>query len=199
MPVRHAILGLLAQRPRYGYELYAAFMALVGGRENWDLKPAQVYTTLARLQEAGFVQDENLTDENTGDKRTYLLTYAGKQELNDWLSTGSLPEYQHDKFFLKLMLGLQREDIDTRAVIHSQRCALYQELRRVTEQRSTAKPKTELARILLLDKTVMYLEADLRWLEMIEARLDEMTRQPLPEPGQLLRGRPSKESFLTGR
>ncbi len=38
----------------------------------------------------------------------------------------------------------------------------------------------------------MHLEADLRWLEMIEARLDEVKRQPLPEPEVKLRGRPPK-------
>ena len=52
MSVRNAILGLLAQQPRHGYELRAAFEAMVGGDAIWDVKPAQIYTTLARLQEA---------------------------------------------------------------------------------------------------------------------------------------------------
>jgi DNA-binding PadR family transcriptional regulator len=51
MSVRNAILGLLAQRPRHGYELRAAFEALVGGEAIWEVKPAQIYTTLARLEE----------------------------------------------------------------------------------------------------------------------------------------------------
>jgi hypothetical protein len=38
----------------------------------------------------------------------------------------------------------------------------------------------------------MHLEADLRWLDMIEARLDEIRRQPLPEPESKPRGRPKK-------
>ena len=49
MSVRNAILGLLAQKPRHGYELRAAFEAVVGGGVNWDVKPAQIYTTLERL------------------------------------------------------------------------------------------------------------------------------------------------------
>jgi len=44
----------------------------------------------------------------------------------------------------------------------------------------------------LLDKAVMHLEADLRWLDMIEARLNEIRRQPLPEPESKPRGRPKK-------
>ena len=38
----------------------------------------------------------------------------------------------------------------------------------------------------------MHLEADLRWLDMFESRLDEIQRQPLPEPETKVRGRPRK-------
>ena len=55
MSVRNAILGLLAQRPRHGYDLRAAFEAVVGGDEIWEVKPAQIYTTLERLEQAGLV------------------------------------------------------------------------------------------------------------------------------------------------
>ena len=49
MSVRYALLGLLKQQPRYGYELRAAFIALAGGVEAWEVKPAQIYTTLNRM------------------------------------------------------------------------------------------------------------------------------------------------------
>ena len=54
---------------------------------------------------------------------------------------------------------------------------------------------SDLARMLLLDKASMYLEADLRWLEMTEGRLDEIKRQPLPEPESKPRGRPRKANI----
>ncbi|MFA5872707.1 MAG: hypothetical protein WC832_01960 [Anaerolineales bacterium] len=37
------------------------------------------------------------------------------------------------------------------------------------------------------------LEADLRWLDMAEMRLEEVKGQPLPEPEIRPRGRPKKE------
>jgi hypothetical protein len=49
-----------------------------------------------------------------------------------------------------------------------------------------------MAQILLLDKAVMHLEADLRWLDMAEMRLEEVKGQPLPEPEIRRRGRPHK-------
>jgi hypothetical protein len=38
----------------------------------------------------------------------------------------------------------------------------------------------------------MHLEADVRWLDMIQARWLEIQRQPLPEPETRPRGRPKK-------
>jgi hypothetical protein len=55
-------------------------------------------------------------------------------------------------------------------------------------------PQSALAYILLLDRAIMQIEADLRWLDMIEARLDDIRRQPVPEPEARPRGRPPKGS-----
>ncbi len=79
-----------------------------------------------------------------------------------------------------------------RRILQTLRAALYRELHRVTTQRAQADPSRELAVILFHDKAIMHLEADLRWLDMLEARLDEVRRQPLPEPPQRRRGRPRK-------
>jgi len=45
-----------------------------------------------------------------------------------------------------------------------------------------------------MDKAIMHLEADLRWLDMIEARLEEVQRQPIPRPELRPRGRPHKSN-----
>ena len=194
MSVRNALLGLLAQRPRHGYDLRAAFQAVMGGEENWDVKPAQIYTTLARLEKDGLVQEEAVDQSSGPEKRIYAITPAGRAELRSWL-TSSVERYeQRDEFFLKLMLSLATGEADPGKVIRTQRAALYRELHAITTQRQQADPKKELARILLLDKAVMHLEADLRWLDMIEARLDEVKRQPLPEPVAKPRGRPKKKT-----
>lgn len=192
MSVRFTVLGLLAQRPRHGYELRAAFEAIVGGEENWDVKAAQIYTTLNRLEKSGLVA-EDLTEQDGGpERRVYTITPTGKAELGDWLAKGSDQEHQRDEFFLKLMICLGSEPSDPRKLIQTQRAYLYQELHAITVQRGQLDPKRDLARMLLLDKAVMHLEADLRWLDMTEARLDEIRRQPLPEPESKPRGRPKK-------
>ncbi len=193
MSVRNAILGLLEQHPRHGYELHAAFEAVVGGKENWDVKPAQIYTTLSRLEDSGLVAQESVEQEGGPEKRIYAITEAGREELVNWFSTPVETQHQRDAFFLKLMLSLATEIVEPRKVIYTQRASLYRELHALTAQRSGADPQCELAHILLMDQAIMHLEADLRWLDMVEARLDEVARQPLPEPETRPRGRPPKD------
>ena len=193
MSVRYAILGLLAQKPRHGYELRSAFEAVVGGDANWDVKPAQIYTTLERLEEAGLV--ERSSDLGEGDepsRRVYALTAPGHAALAEWFAEGVTPDHQRDEFFVKLMTALVSGEGKLDRIIQTQRAHLFQDLHAATSHRDSYDPHTEMAQILLLDKAVMHLEADLRWLDIAEMRLEEVKGQPLPEPEIRRRGRPKK-------
>jgi len=192
MSVRFAILGLLAQHPRHGYDLRAAFSAVVGGDQNWDVKPAQVYATLDRLEEAGLVAKIEDRQEGGPLKHIYNLTDDGRAALAEWFATGVTPEHQRDEFFVKLMTALVSGAADPTRLIQTQRVHLFQDLHAATALRNEYDPSSELAQILLLDKTIMHLEADLRWLDITEERLEEVRRQPLPQPESRPRGRPKK-------
>jgi DNA-binding PadR family transcriptional regulator len=185
----------LLQRPRHGYELRTAFEAVVGGEDNWDVKPAQIYSTLARLENSGLVEEEATERDKGPERRVYAITPAGKAELDHWLGSGIRRVHQRDEFFIKLMICLVSGTTDPNQLIQTQRSHLYQEMHAITAQRQALDPKRELAKILLLDKAVMHLEADVRWLDMTEARLDDIRRQPLPEPEAKPRGRPKRIEF----
>ena len=192
MSVRYGLLGLLAQRPRHGYELHAAFEAVVGGESNWDVKPAQIYSTLTRLLESGLIAEESGGEGSGPDRRVFTITEKGRIDLAHWFDAPVGREHQRDEVFAKLMLAMATREANPRKVIQIQRAKLYQDLHALTTQRSNTDPRTDLAHVLLLDSAVMHLEADLHWLEMVEARLDEIKRQPLPEPEIRPRGRPPK-------
>jgi DNA-binding PadR family transcriptional regulator len=192
LSVRNAILGLLAQKPRHGYELHAAFSAVVG-EATWDVKPAQIYTTLERLEESGLVETKSdLGEGREPDRRIYAITNDGRDALKGWFDEGVATEHQRDEFFVKLMIGLVSGEADPARVIQTQRSRLYQELHDATTQRDGFDPLSEMAQILLVDKAIMHLEADLRWLDMIEMRLEAIKDQPIPEPEIRKRGRPRK-------
>jgi len=193
MTVRNAILGFLAQKPRHGYELRAVFEAVVGGDANWDVKPAQIYTTLDRLEEAGLVVlSSDLGEGDEPARRVYRLTPQGDDVLREWFANGVPTEHQRDEFFVKLMVALASGESKPAQLIQIQRALLYQELHAATTQRDDYDPQTELAQIMMTDKTIMHLEADLRWLDMIEVRLEAIQDQPFPQPQIRPRGRPRK-------
>ncbi len=169
------------------------FESLVGGDVNWEVKPAQIYTTLERLAEAGLVEcSSDLGEGEEPSRRVYRITAQGEAALQKWFSSGVVPEHQHDEFFVKLIIGLVSGRADPQRLIQTQRALLYQEMHAATNQRDEYDPHTEMAQILLLDKAIMHLEADLRWLDMTEMRLEAIREQPLPEPEMRRRGRPRK-------
>ncbi len=141
MSVRNSLLGLLAQQPRHGYELHAAFEAVVGGQANWDVKPAQIYTTLARLEEAGLVVEEGVGQDGGPEKRIFAITERGREELAAWLAEPVQSEHQRDEFFLKLMLSVVTGIADPRRLIYTQRANLYRELHGITTRRAAADPQ----------------------------------------------------------
>lgn len=193
MSVKNALLGLLAEKPRHGYELHAAFEAMAGGDIYWDLKQAQVYSTLERLQEAGWVKlASDLGEGDEPARRVYALTAQGYQALDEWYACGVAPDHQRDEFYIKLMVSLVSGYGDPYRILVTQRSHIYQRLHAVTNQRNELDSNVEMAQLLLLDKTIMYLEVDLRWLDMIETRLDDIKRQPRPRPDVKPRGRPKK-------
>jgi DNA-binding PadR family transcriptional regulator len=193
MSVRYAVLGLISQKPRHGYETRLAFESLVGGDENWDVKPAQVYTTLDRLEKMGWVErSSDLGEGEEPSRRVYRITPEGEAALQQWFSSGVAPEHQRDEFFVKLLIGLVSGRAEPQRLIQTQRALLFQEMHAATNHRDEYDPRTEMAQILLQDKVIMHLEADLRWLDMIEMRLEGIKEQPLPEPQLLPRGRPRR-------
>jgi hypothetical protein len=166
----------------------------MGGRDAWDVKPAQIYTTLNRLTESGFITPQEVAQDGGPERLTYAITVSGQQELTNWLLEPIAAQHQRDEFFLKLMLSLATDVVDPYSVLRIQRTSLYRQLHELTVQRSEMNPQSALAYILLLDRAIMQIEADLRWLDMIEARLDDIRRQPVPEPEARPRGRPPKGS-----
>ena len=83
MSVRHAILALLSEGPKYGLQLQKEFESSTG--EVWPLNIGQVYTTLQRLERDGLVESDEA--ENEGPQKGFHITEAGSTELSTWLNT----------------------------------------------------------------------------------------------------------------
>ncbi len=191
MSVRHALLALLYRRPMHGYELGRQLGATFNGE--WEVKPGQVASTLVRLGEAGLADFELAEADGAPERKVYRLTAQGLAELKAWFLAPEVREYRlGDAFYLKLVLSLTGGPVPPEQVLMAQRRELYQVLHQVTELRERADAASELPWVLLLESAIMHLEADLRWIEMCEARLPELKRYRPPAPKPRRRGRPKR-------
>src|SRR5215212_7792732 len=103
--VQNAILALLVERPRHGYELRDMFEAALGG--HWELNSGQIYSSLDRLARDGLVVEEGIEKGGGPDKRLWALTAAGEREVEVWLKSPVPRDYRlRDELYLKLMLVL---------------------------------------------------------------------------------------------
>jgi DNA-binding PadR family transcriptional regulator len=89
MPVKHALLALLAERDLTGYELKLRFERVLG--EFWQLNSGQVYSTLERLRREGLVARRPPTPDATSaevrlDRAAFSLRPRGRVALDEWLT-----------------------------------------------------------------------------------------------------------------
>ena len=195
MSVKYSLLALLYQRPMHGYELGKQLHLAVNA--DWDVKPGQIASTLARLNEAGLVAYEVVETSDAPDRKVYAITDAGIEELRQWYLTPEVREYRlGDTFYIKLVLSLIDGPVSSEQVLMVQRRELYQQLHEVTELRRKTDLQTQLPWGLLLDSAIMHLEADLRWIEMCEGRLPDLKQYTPPQPEVKTRGRPRRSPTL---
>jgi DNA-binding PadR family transcriptional regulator len=69
--LRYLVLHLIAERPRYGYELIKAIEEQFGG--TYSPSPGVIYPTLTLLEELGHVRPENAE----GPRKLYSITEEG--------------------------------------------------------------------------------------------------------------------------
>ena len=173
MSVRHALLALLAEQPRYGLQLRQEFEARTG--DVWPLNVGQVYTTLQRLERDGLVESD---DDEEGPQKTYSITAEGSMELDAWLhtpDTGVAPP--RDELVIKMLVALRMPDIDVTALLQSHRRQLVETMQWYTHMKADADHDIGLA--LLADSELFRLEAVVRWLDTVDSRVKQLAT-PLP-------------------
>jgi DNA-binding PadR family transcriptional regulator len=193
--VRNALLALLEEGPRYGYQLRQDFEQRTGG--TWPLNVGQVYTTLARLERDGLVEGRGADAEG---HVVYAVTVAGRDEVASWF-TSPVPRTQppREELAIKLALAVSIDGVDVGTVIQQQRGATMSAMQDYTrlKRRDTGQDPRELGWSLVLDSLIFAAEAEIRRLDHCEARLrraaleapsveKDVLETPLVEEGALV-------------
>jgi DNA-binding PadR family transcriptional regulator len=168
MSISHTLLGLLERGPRHGYDLKRAYDERFG--QDRPLHYGQVYSTLSRLLKHGLVEVTGVESGDGPDRKRYTITAAGVTDVETWLGTPEAPEpYLQNTLYTKVVLALLsgRNAAD---VLDTQRAEHLRVMRELTRRKAGG----DLADALICDHALFHLEADLRWLELTAARLDQL-------------------------
>ncbi|MGH9247325.1 MAG: PadR family transcriptional regulator [Acidimicrobiales bacterium] len=168
MSVPMAILGLLSAEPHHGYDLKQRYDRFLSPDK--PLQFGQVYSTLARLERDGRVAVAAVEPGAGPERKRYSATPAGQRALESWLRTTEPPEpHLHATLFSKVVLAIL-VGYSVHRLLDGQRSAHLERMRQLTARRRTA----PLPEMLLADYALFHLEADLRWIELTAARVDEL-------------------------
>ena len=170
MGIKEGLLCLLARGDAHGYQLKSDLETTTG--DTWQVNIGQIYTTLQRLERDGLVA----STESNGDGRVvYTITDRGRDAAREWMqSPVSLAAAGRDEISLKVLMSLASGVEDPRRVIEKQRGSTMTLLQDYTNLKGDGQAEDDLAWLLHLDRLILSAEAELRWLERVEARLEDL-------------------------
>ena len=177
MSIRHALLALLSEGPKYGLQLRQEFEARTG--EVWPLNVGQVYTTLQRLERDGLVESDDTGDD--GPQKGFRITHEGAAELDVWLRTPpDMTSPPRDELVIKVLVAVGLPGVDVRDVIQSHRRHVVELMQQWTHLKDGA-PEDDIGFALVVDAELFRLDSVIRFLDAADGRLKRRAADP-PAP-----------------
>jgi DNA-binding PadR family transcriptional regulator len=190
MSVRHALLALLSEGPKYGLQLREEFEARTG--EVWPLNVGQVYTTLQRLERDGLAESDDAAQDGREKtpQKTFRITAEGESELARWLRTPpDLSAPPRDELVMKVLVAMRVPGTNVHDVIQVHRrylVELMQQWTRIKEAEING-PEPDINLALVVDAELFRLDSVIRWLDAADGRIKRAVSEP---PGEAPAPRP---------
>ena len=100
---RYILLGLLSHENLSGYDIKKRIDLAIS--RFWPVGYAQIYPTLAQLEQEGFVTKIVEAGGKGPPRNVYTITETGRHYLHEWLSVSEEKEYVRYEILLKLFFG----------------------------------------------------------------------------------------------
>jgi DNA-binding PadR family transcriptional regulator len=192
MSVKYAVLGLLAQRRGYGYDLVQRFEEQVGPA--WQLNAGAIYVALDKLEQEGLVrpiaagegaQPPVRRRTTRGAPRViYEATPQGLERFEDWMATGSSMSPLREELHLKLALSQPRNLARLIELTYEQEEACLERLEQhrggaaFDDLLASAQPWSAVASVMVRDAEVAHLQATIEWLRRIREAMRWLQERP---------------------
>ncbi len=179
MSAKNAVLGLVIERPGYGYDLARRLRERFGSS---GFAPTGVYSALDQLRAEALVRNAgSRTDganERAAPRTIYEATPKGIDHFERWMLGGSSLAPVRDELYMKIALSkphnLSRL-IELAQTQESDCLARLEDLRRPT-MRSRSAPRVwpDVALLLVRDAEIKQLQARVEWLQKARVVMDKL-------------------------
>lgn len=172
-PARHALLGLLLDGPRHGYDLARYFMPGTALGDVIHLGASHLYNLLDRLERDGLVSSQRQDAGARPARRVYQLTEDGRARALRWIEQPvARPRDALLDFPLKLYLARRLDPAHAAALLTHQR-ALFEMYAQRLEQEAAQPPQGEDASFIALMRQgrLARTRAVLEWLALCEHQM----------------------------
>jgi DNA-binding PadR family transcriptional regulator len=171
MTVSYALLGLLNEADRHGYDLKQSYDRRFGGAR--PLRFGQVYRTLAQLERDGLIAVSGVEHGAGPERKRYSITVDGVTDLERWLAEPEDPQPQlQTLLFTKVVVALLSGK-PAEPFLEDQRQRHLAVMRELTAARRTASLRDSM----LIDYQLFHIEADLRWIDHAAGRLETLAAE----------------------
>jgi PadR family transcriptional regulator, regulatory protein AphA len=169
--LRHALLALIAEEPRSGYDLTRIFDRSLG--HAWSASHSQIYPELARLRGAGLIEQLGA---GARERKPYRVTDAGRAEVRRWLAQEPPGRTFRDETILRSFFLWLLDPAERRSFLNNERnyrAGVLGGFERLAVEGSFSGPVGLSGRI-ALEFGIRYERMFLEWLDWALEQIDEL-------------------------
>ncbi|HEY7347740.1 MAG TPA: PadR family transcriptional regulator [Ktedonobacterales bacterium] len=183
-PAEYALLGLLWDGPRHGYELHRAFATdqELGGI--CRLEQSQLYAFLKKLEQLGYLESTLEPQEGRPPRRVVGLTRKGRQMFRQWIEA-PVPRPREVRLLFLLKLYFARafgaETILTLITRQIEACEAFLKKLHEAPPGSVSSEALQDFRVIVHRARIRQIEATIGWLAELQQQAQAIALSPTKE------------------
>ncbi|EPH98453.1 transcriptional regulator, PadR family [Enterococcus faecalis 13-SD-W-01] len=171
----YVLLSVLLASPKSGYELKQLITVF------WEAHHSQIYTTLANLNEKGYVTIQETSDSTQ--KKVYELTSEGQEIVHEWIKKESPTPTQRDEFLAKIYAFATLDQ----ATVHGLLFTREQQLTKVMEKNQAKlaaldyRSKEVFGRYAVIQRRILLCEQEIKWCQQVKMEMNHFFANGQPK------------------
>ena len=168
-----AILSLIAQQPRHGYEIEQVIETR-GMREWTEVGFSSIYYLLKKLKQKGYVKAQLVAAERGPARKVYHITPAGEKAVDEGaLDALSIPHRSYQQFLMGLAILPRINHQDTLESLSEYHKALYKRRESMQVRLESQRPLPYFVEA-MFDYSLTLVNAEIDWVEKFIQKLKSM-------------------------